>query len=113
MAEAAGRDVRVILVTVPDLEEGKRIARAVVEERLAACVNLVPGVLSVYRWQEGVEEAGEVLLVMKGTADGFEPLRARVVELHPYDTPEVLALPVPEGDERYLAWLRAGVGSER
>ena len=103
---AAPSDVRVVLVTAPDAETAGRIARALVEERLAACANVVPGVRSIYRWQGRVEEADEVLLVVKTRADRGPALAARVRELHPYELPEVLELPAPGGSEAYLGWVR-------
>ena len=79
------------------------------EERLAACVNLLPGVRSIYRWEGEVQDDGEVLLIVKTREDALPALTARVVALHPYDVPEVIALPVAGGSDAYLAWLRDGV----
>lgn len=98
--------VQVVLVTAPDAEVGTRLARAVVEERLAACVNLVPGVRSIYRWAGAIQEDGEVLLVIKTREDRVAALSRRVHELHPYELPELIAVGVLGGSERYLAWLR-------
>lgn len=81
------------------------MATAVVEERLAACVNLVPGLISIYRWQGQVKREPECLLLIKTSTDRFEPLRQRLRALHPYDVPEILALPVRDGDPDYLTWL--------
>ncbi len=103
-------EVSVVLVTAPDASVAETLARALVEERLAACVNLLSGVNSLYRWEGAVERATEVLMVIKVTTGGFDRLRARVVEMHPYDAPEVLELPVRDGDERYLDWVRESVG---
>ena len=99
--------VSVVMVTAPDADEGARLARALVEERLAACVNVVPGLRSVYRWQGEVEEAAEVLLVAKTRRDRVAALAARVRELHPYDLPETLALDASGGSAAYLDWVRA------
>jgi len=96
----------VVLVTAGSREEGERIAAALVEEGLAACVNLVGPVRSIYRWQGALERADEILMVIKARRDRFEELSARVQALHSYDTPEVIALPIEAGSERYLAWLR-------
>jgi len=95
----------IVYCTLPDTDDAARIARAVVEEKLAACVNLVPGVRSIYRWQGEVFDDGERLAIIKTTVDGFEALRARLVELHPYDTPEVIGVPIAAGHPPYLAWL--------
>ncbi len=99
--------VRVVLVTVPDREGATTLARTLVEERLAACVNLLPGVHSIYRWEDEVASADEVLLVLKTRADRVDTLRRRVVSLHPYDLPEFVVLPVEGGLDGYLAWIRA------
>jgi periplasmic divalent cation tolerance protein len=99
-------DARVVLMTAPDAGCAETIARALVEERLAACVNLVPGVRSVYRWEGAVQDDAEVLLVAKTTADRLEALGRRVRAMHPYALPEVLALPASGGSEAYLAWVR-------
>ena len=95
----------VILCTVPDQESGEKIAEALVEERLAACVNLLPGVVSTYRWEGAVKQDQELLLLIKTSGARFEAVRARIQALHPYDTPEVIALPISEGDPKYLSWL--------
>ena len=96
-----------LLVTAPDEETGRRIARALVEERLAACVNVLPGVRSIYRWKGAVEEASEVMLVAKTRAERTGALAARVRALHPYELPEVVALPVTDGSRAYLRWVIA------
>jgi periplasmic divalent cation tolerance protein len=98
-------DALVVLVTSPSADEAARIARALVEERLAACGNVLPGLRSIYRWEGKVEDEAEVLLLLKTTRERLPALRDRVLALHPYQVPEVLALPVEAGSERYLAWL--------
>lgn len=95
----------VVLVTVPTPERAAEIARALVEERLAACGNVVPGLRSIYRWEGKVQEDAEALLLLKTTRARFEALRERVLALHPYDVPEVVALPVEAGSAPYLAWI--------
>jgi periplasmic divalent cation tolerance protein len=100
-------EVRVVLVTAPDAEVGARLARELVEARLAACVNLVGSVRSVYRWEGRVEDEAEVLLVIKTRAERFAALEARVRELHPYEVPEVLALAAAGGSRAYLDWVAA------
>ena len=106
----ATTDALVVLVTVPNAETAEKLAEALVGERLAACVNVLDGVRSIYRWKGAVERDDELLCICKTTRDGFEKLRARVVELHPYDVPEVVALPIELGHTPYLAWLTASVG---
>ncbi|HEX9444708.1 MAG TPA: divalent-cation tolerance protein CutA [Candidatus Binatia bacterium] len=95
----------VVLVTVGSAEEGERIADALVEERLAACVNRLGPVRSTYRWQGKIERGGEDLLVIKSRRDLFERLQQRVRELHSYSTPEIVALPILAASESYLRWL--------
>ena len=95
----------VVLVTAPSEDEGRRIGRVLVDERLAACVNVVGPIHSIYRWEGAVEDAQEWLLVVKARAADFPSLEARVRALHPYEVPEVLALPVYRGAVAYLAWL--------
>jgi periplasmic divalent cation tolerance protein len=100
-------DVLLVLVTTPSPEKAVEIARALVEERLAACGNVVPGLRSVFRWEGKVQEEGEALLLLKTTRARFEALRERVLSLHPYQVPEVIALPVDAGSAPYLAWIEA------
>jgi periplasmic divalent cation tolerance protein len=95
----------VALSTCPDDASAARIARVLVEEGLAACVNRLPGVVSVYRWQGEVHEDGEVLLVIKTTTERFEALRHRLLALHPYQVPELAAWPISLGNGTYLRWL--------
>src|SRR5512139_1160832 len=98
-------DALVVLVTTPSPERAAEIARALVEERLAACGNVVPGLRSIYRWEGKVQDDLEALLVLKTTRARFEGLRERVLALHPYQVPEVIALPVEAGSAAYLAWI--------
>jgi len=109
--EIPDSNVRVTFVTAPSEDVGRSIAQALVDERLAACVNLVPGLRSVYRWEGTVQEDSEVLLIVKSRADRSHALAARVQALHPYDLPEVLELPAVGGSDGYLDWVRAEVGS--
>ena len=99
-------EVRIAFITAPDLETATGIARALVEERLVACVNLVPGIRSIYRWEGAVEEDAEVLLVVKTRSARCAALAARVQDLHPYDVPEVIELPAVGGSDAYLDWVR-------
>ncbi len=105
----ASRD-RVVLCNCPP-DHAARIAQAVIEERLAACVNVLPAVESFYEWEGRVERDAESTLLIKTTAAGVPALTARIVALHPYELPEVIALPVLDGEGHgpYLAWLRARV----
>ncbi len=102
-----GAEVWVVLVTAPDDETAARLAREVVGSRLAACVNVLGAVRSIYRWEGRVEDEGEVLMVIKTRADRCDALAQRIGELHPYDVPEVLALPAVGGSAGYLDWVRA------
>jgi uncharacterized protein involved in tolerance to divalent cations len=96
----------VVLVSVPDPKIAGQIAHALVEERLAACVNVFPAIRSVYAWKGEICNEGELLCLIKTRRALFAELRERVLDLHPYEVPEVIALPLVEGDEAYLAWLR-------
>jgi periplasmic divalent cation tolerance protein len=100
-------DALVVLVTTPTPERAAELARALVEERLAACGNVLPGVRSVYRWEGRVQDEHEALLLLKTTRARFEALRARVLALHPYQVPEIVALPIEAGSAPYLAWIAA------
>ena len=95
----------ICLCTCPDAGTARRIADALVAERLAACVNVLPGVTSVYRWQGKVESAAETLLLAKSTDERLEALTARIVALHPYELPEVVAVDIAGGLPGYLAWI--------
>ncbi len=99
----------VALSTVGTAEDAERIARALVERRLAACVNVVPNVVSVYRWKGEVARDEELLLVIKTRRDRLEALREALAGLHPYEVPELVALPVEAGHEPYLAWVDESV----
>lgn len=94
-----------MLVTAPDADTAERIARTVVEEKLAACANLLPQLRSIYRWQGKVEQASEVLLLLKTGRPWLEQLSDRVRALHPYEVPEIVALPIVAGSDKYLDWI--------
>jgi periplasmic divalent cation tolerance protein len=100
-------DAIVVLVTAPSAEKAAELARAAVEERLAACGNVVPAVRSIYRWEGKVQDDAEALLVLKSTRARFEALRERIVALHPYAVPEVIAIPMVAGSAPYLDWIAA------
>ena len=95
----------VVLVTAGSAENAEQIAHALVEEHLAACVNLIPGVRSIYRWQGTVADESEWLLVVKSERSRFDAIAARVRALHSYEVPEVIALEIAEGSAPYLEWL--------
>jgi periplasmic divalent cation tolerance protein len=103
-------DKRIVLTTAGSEEEAQKLAHALVERRLAACVNVVPGVHSVYRWQGKVEAANEWLLLIKTTAAVLTDVRDVLRELHSYEVPECIALPIEEGSSIYLQWLEDSVG---
>jgi len=98
-------DKRIVLSTAGSQEEARKIAHALVEKRLAACVNIVSGVESVYRWQGKLETAEEWLLVIKTTEGVFPALRSALKEMHSYDVPECVMLAVEDGDAEYLGWI--------
>ena len=103
---ATGSDVTLVLTAVGDAAQAERIARALVDERLAACVTALGAARSVYRWAGAVESAEEIPLLIKTTVERWPALRARLHELHPYEVPEMLALPVSDGWPAYLDWVR-------
>ena len=110
MAELEESALRLVLVTAPDEEVGERLARALVEEGLAACVNVLPGLTSLYRWHGRVERAPEVLLLLKTRKDTVAALETRVAALHPYETPEFVVLVPDHVEARYAAWLAGACG---
>jgi periplasmic divalent cation tolerance protein len=105
----AGKNVGIVLVTAPEMKTARRLARAALEARLAACANLVPGLESHYWWQGKICRAREVLIVLKTTAGKLAALEKLIVAEHPYDTPEFVALPVSRVNGRYLSWWRLSV----
>ena len=102
-------DTIVVFTTCAVESDAERMARALVDGRLAACVNVVPGVRSFYHWEGETQCAGEFLLVIKTSRDLFAALRAEMEKLHPYELPELLALPVVAGAENYLSWLQSNL----
>jgi periplasmic divalent cation tolerance protein len=110
MNRAKARNIRIVLVTCPSLALARKIARAVVQKRLAACVNVVRSpVESTYTWKNKLESARERLLIIKTTANQLSPLEREVKRLHSYDVPEFIAIPVTEGSGGYLSWLSGSV----
>jgi periplasmic divalent cation tolerance protein len=102
----------VVLITAGGPEEAGNIAARLLEARLAACVSTIPGVVSRYRWRGRLEEAGEVLLIAKTRAELIDQITAAVREVHSYEVPEVIALPVIGGSRDYLKWIDSGVGPD-
>jgi len=99
----------VVLSAIGAQSDAERVATSLVEERLAACVNIVPGVVSIYRWKGNVEQEPELMLVIKTLAERVEALKARLVQLHPYELPEVVVIPIGGGHAPYLAWIEEQV----
>ncbi len=103
-------DYCLVLCTCPDAETARELALALVENRRAACVNLLPGVTSIYGWEGQVQEAGELLLLIKTEAAKFAELEAFIKQRHPYAVPEIIAIPVERGSKDYFEWISAWVG---
>lgn len=95
----------VVLVTAPHREEAERIARKLLDERVAACVNIVEGIRSLFWWQGKVDEASEVLIIIKTRLDLFEKVIEYIKRLHSYSVPEIIALPIIAGNVEYLRWI--------
>jgi len=100
---------QIVLCTCADREQAERIARRLVELHLAACINILPGVQSIYRWQGTVESAAEFLLLIKTSAAHSNEVQSTITSLHSYEVPEFLVLPISGGSESYLAWLRTSL----
>ena len=104
-------DKIVVLTTCDSEQEAEQVARRLIEKRLAACVNILSGARSIYRWKGAIEEAAELVLLIKSRRDLFPALRAELSRVHSYEVPEVIALPVVDGSEAYLAWLEGETGA--
>jgi periplasmic divalent cation tolerance protein len=104
-------DALIVFCTCSNLVEASALARSIVGDGAAACVNIVPAVESVFRWQGKIETSSEVLLLIKTTRALFPALRELIVKLHSYDTPELMAVPVADGSAKYLAWLGAAIAT--
>ncbi|NTX01442.1 MULTISPECIES: divalent-cation tolerance protein CutA [Myxococcus] len=98
-------DAILVLVTAPSADKAAELARTVVEEQLAACGNILPGLRSIYRWEGKVQDDAEALILFKTRAALFDTLRARIIALHPYQVPEVLRVDIADGHAPYLAWI--------
>ena len=104
------KDNLVVLCTCPDRDQAGLIARSLVEQRLAACVQTVGPIESTYWWNDKVETANEILLLIKTTGARFEDVKGKIQALHTYEVPEIVALPIEAGSEQYLAWLGSQIG---
>ncbi len=102
-------DFFIFLVTVPSMELGKKIGRILVEAKLAACVNIIPNIYSIYSWKGKIEEDNEQLLLIKTTDQKSEKLIAKVKELHSYETPECIGIKIEKGSQQYLDWIKDNV----
>jgi periplasmic divalent cation tolerance protein len=108
----AAQEAIAVFITAANREEASRLAETLVEKRLAACVQILPEIESVYRWQGKIERQREVLLIAKTTQSRFEELEKEVRALHSYETPEIVALPLSAGSSPYLEWLTTSVAVE-
>ena len=102
--------VRIVFCTIDSAEAARKLARRLVQDRLAACVNIIENVTSVYKWEGRIEEDAEFLLVIKSQDSRLRDLMDRIAELHPYDVPEILGWPVEKGSKAYLDWVVAETG---
>jgi periplasmic divalent cation tolerance protein len=94
-----------VLTNVPDMRTAEEIARSLLQQRLAACVNILPAVRSIYRWQDAIEEAEEVTMLIKSTREHYAEIEHGIGALHPYDVPEIIAIPISAGLPAYLSWI--------
>jgi periplasmic divalent cation tolerance protein len=97
-------DKRIVLTTASSVDEARRIAETLVDRKLAACVNIIPKIVSIYRWKGKVEEAEEWMLLIK-TSAGFQPVRDAILEMHSYELPECMSISIEDGSPEYLKWL--------
>lgn len=111
MSVPSEAEIVLVFCTAPDLETARRLARMAVSERLAACANLVPGLTSIYTWEETLHEERETLILFKTRASCFDALAAALVKAHPYQVPEVLAVPAARVHGPYRDWVLAGCGA--
>lgn len=106
------QDYCVVLVTAPDLDGARKLARAALEARLVACANLLPGIESHFWWRGELESDPEILIFMKTSFSCLDDLEVLVLKNHPYDTPEIIAVPIEAGHSRYLAWISQSLESQ-
>jgi len=104
-------DKIVVFSTASSADEAEKIARGLVNEHLAACVNVVPAIRSFYRWQGKIEDSAEFLLVIKSSRERFDSLRSSLEKMHSYEVPEVIALPIVDGAKNYLNWMDGELGT--
>ena len=109
MSEQPEKEI-IVLITAPDEDEAAGIPKALVQGRLAACANILRNIRSIYTWQGKIEDDSEVLMIVKTRKNLFNDLSSKVRELHSYDVPEIIALPIIEGSEDYLNWIRKSTG---
>jgi periplasmic divalent cation tolerance protein len=100
-----------VFSTFPDAETARGVARGLIEAKLAACVNVLPGVESIYRWKGAIESSNEVLLIIKSTQWKYQMLEAKILELHPYEVPEIVSVRMDAGHVPYLRWIEEAVNS--
>jgi periplasmic divalent cation tolerance protein len=105
-------EARIVLTTAGSAEEGRKVARLLVERHLAACVNIVPRIESIYRWQGAVEQGEEVLLMIKTTRSRFSEVREAIQQNHSYDMPECVSVPIDDGSDKYLNWISESVSAQ-
>ena len=98
-------DLQLVLCSVPNRETADQIAGTIVAEQLAACVNIIPGIVSVYRWKDAIEKDEELLLLIKTTRERYESLELRIQALHPYELPEIIAVSLQTGQTDYIKWI--------
>jgi periplasmic divalent cation tolerance protein len=103
-------DAILVLTTLPTADAAAEVAKTVVDEKLAACANILPALRSIYRWEGKVQDENEVLVLLKTRQAQYERLKARILGLHPYEVPEVLAIPVEQGNQPYLDWIARETG---
>jgi periplasmic divalent cation tolerance protein len=113
LTRKSARQVLVILVTTDNQEEAVKIGEEMVHAKLAACANIIPGIQSIYRWKGKVSKAQEVLLILKSTKPRYRALEKAIKEMHTYDIPEIIALPVTEGFDKYIGWVCSEAHSQQ
>ncbi|RPI71056.1 MAG: divalent-cation tolerance protein CutA [Geobacteraceae bacterium] len=102
-------EILMVFVTVPGLKDGSRISKGVLNSRLAACVTIIPGVRSMYWWEGKIARANEAMLVVKTTRNQYRRLERKIMELHPYEVPEIIAIPLVAGSPQYIEWVKREV----